>query len=96
MAPSQTPTEFAALSPAEVVAAIGDAIREIARVGEVSGSTALRDLPLTSLDLLEVITIIEDRFNRDIDGIRLISSDRKMTVEDLAVAFVAKHAGAAE
>lgn len=79
-----------AIRPERVAQSICAAIQDITGAREVSNTTNIGLLSMDSLQVLEVITILEDEFDHDIDGIALINETRPGTVQELAEAFVAR------
>ena len=76
--------------PESVAQSICEAVQDITGAEGVSAASRTELLAMDSLQVLEVITILEDEYGHDIDGIALIVDTRPGTVQELAEAFVAR------
>lgn len=78
----------------EVSGALTRAICKVKALPAVDQEMLLSELSLDSLDILEVITILEDEFAFDIPGMEVVSRAAEMRVRDLADVFLREAAKA--
>ena len=74
---------------AQVIEALEIGIKRVKGEQPLTGETIMQSLLLDSLDVLELVMILEETFDRDIRGLDLVKQlDPESTISDLAAVFL--------